>query len=319
MRSVISERRRFLQAVAGGAAGLSVSRWAAAGLFTRGRAGQDLEVTRLSDNLVVVAGAGANVVALSGPEGMLLVDCGAAEHSRELMKTLASLPGGQHIRTVFNTHWHWDHTGANERLRGAGADIIAHQNTKLWLGSEIREEWQHRIYKPRPPQALPTQTFYYKSGTMTFGGEPIEYGYLPQAHTDGDIYVYFRGQNVLAVGDVVSVGSYPILDYCTGGWIGGMADATGQLLTLSDAKTRIVPGTGPVQTRADVQAEHDMLVAVHDKLWKLMRDAYSAADMIAADATAEYDAKWGNPDLFIANAYRGMYGHVAEYLGKGVV
>lgn len=313
------ERRRFLRAAAGAAAGLSLAPLAEAGLFSHGSPGAALSVTRLSESLAVISGAGGNVVALSAPEGMLLVDCGAAEHSRALLKTLAELPGGRHIRTVFNTHWHWDHTGANEQLRSSGADIIAHQNTRLWLGSEIREEWQHRVYEPRPPQALPTQTFYYKSCTMTFGGEPIEYGYLPQAHTDGDIYVYFRGQNVLVAGDVVSVGSYPILDYCTGGWIGGMADATGKLLTLSDAKTRIIPGTGPVQTQADVQAEHDMLVAVHAELWKLMREAYSATDMIAARATAPYDAKWGNPDLFIANAYQGMYGHVAEYLGKGVV
>ncbi len=319
MGRVMSDRRRFLQAVAGGAAGLSASRWAAAGLFAHERAEAPLTVTRLSGNLVVISGAGGNVVALSGPEGMLLVDCGAAEHSTRLLETLATLPGGQHIRTVFNTHWHWDHTGANERLRGAGAEIVAHANTRLWLGSMIREEWQHRVYQPRPPQAWPTRTFYYKPGAMTFGGEPIEYGYLPQAHTDGDIYVYFRGQNVLVAGDVVSVGTYPILDYCTGGWIGGMEDATQKMLGLCDAKTRIIPGTGPVQTRAEVAAEHDMLVAVHASLWKLMREAYSATDMIAAHATAKYDAKWGNPDLFVENAYRGMYGHIAEYLGKGVV
>jgi glyoxylase-like metal-dependent hydrolase (beta-lactamase superfamily II) len=304
--------------VAGGAAGLSLSRWAAAGLFTH-RAEQPLTVTRLSGNLAVISGAGGNVVALSGPEGMLLVDCGLAERSHELLETLGTLPGGRNIRTVFNTHWHWDHTGANERLRGAGATIIAHENTRLWLGSEIREEWQNRIYEPRPRQALPTQTFYYKSGSLTFGGEPIEYGYLAQAHTDGDIYVHFRGQNVLVTGDVVSVGRYPILDYCTGGWIGGMAAATRKLLTLADASTRIIPGTGPVQTRADLASEHDMLLAVHAKLWALMRKGLSASDMIAAHATADYDAKWGNSDLFIRNAYRGMYGHIAEFLGNGVV
>jgi cyclase len=316
----MTQRRRFLQVAAGAVAGLTMSEFAAAGLFTRQRRpGPPLAVTSLSGNLAVISGAGGNVVALSGPEGMLLVDCGAPEDSHELLKTLASLPGGRRIRTVFNTHWHWDHTGANEQLRSGGAEIIAHQNTRLWLGSEIRETWQSRIYQPRPPRAWPTQTFYYKAAAMTFANEPIEYGYLSQAHTDGDIYVYFRAQNVLVAGDVVSVGSYPILDYCTGGWIGGMADATQTLLDLADAKTRIIPGTGPVQMRADVAAEHEMLVAVHAKLWDLMRRGLSADDMIAAHATAEYDAKWGNPDLFVANAYRGMYGHIAEYLGRGVV
>lgn len=310
------QRRLFLKTAAG-AAGLTMSRWATAGLFSHH--GPQLAVTRLSERLVLISGAGGNVVALGGPEGMLLVDCGASEHWHALRETLATLPGGRHVRTVLNTHWHPDHTGANEPLRRAGAEIIAHENTRLWMGAEIREVWQNRIYMPRPRMAWPTQTFYYKSCHMSFAGEPIEYGYLPQAHTDGDIYVYFRGQNVLVAGDVVSVGSYPILDYCTGGWIVGMANATAKLLALTNASTHIVPGTGPVQSRGDLQAEHDMLSAVHTTLWKMMREGLSPSDMIAAHPTAQYDARWGNPDLFISNAYEGMYGHIAEYLGKGVV
>jgi glyoxylase-like metal-dependent hydrolase (beta-lactamase superfamily II) len=229
------------------------------------------------------------------------------------------LPGGKNIRTVFNTHWHWDHTGANEVLHKAGANIIAHENTRLWLGTEIIEQWHNRTYKPRPAQALPTQTFYYKSSNLTFGDEPIEYGYLGQAHTDGDIYVYLRGQNLLMTGDVLSVGSYPILDYCTGGWIVGMLNATQKLLDMSNEQTRIIPGTGPVQTRADLKAEHDMLAAAHDKVWELMRKGMSPSEIIAAKPTGSFDAKWGNPDLFLANTYQGMYGHIAEYLGRGVV
>jgi len=311
------ERRRFLKSAAAGAAGLTLSRWAAAGLLPG--SAPALAVTRLSDNLVVISGAGGNVVALSGPEGLLLVDCGAAEHSRRLQQTLATLAGGGRVRTVFNTHWHVDHTGGNDLFKRAGANVIAHESTRLWMGTEIREQWENRIYKPRPREAWPTETFYYKSCKMTFAGEPIEYGYLPQAHTDGDIYVYFRRQNVLVAGGVVSVGRYPVLDYCTGGWIVGMTNATQQLLALTDEHTRIIPGTGPVQTRADLQAEHDMLAAVYATLWKMMRESLSANDMIAARPTAQYDARWGDPKLFISNAYEGLYGHIAEYLGKGVV
>jgi glyoxylase-like metal-dependent hydrolase (beta-lactamase superfamily II) len=312
-------RRRFLEGAGAAAAGWSLSRVASAGLFSHGSSDARLTVTRLSGNLAVISGAGGNVVALNGPDGRLLVDSGAAEHTKGLMRTLAALPGGRRVRTVFNTHWHWCHTGGNERLHRAGAGIVAHENTRLWLGAQIRDDWRHRIYPPRPREAWPTRTFYYKTCHTSFAGEPIEYGYLGQAHTDGDIYVYFRRLNVLAVGGVLSVGRYPILDYCTGGWIGGMAAATGKLLKLTDADTRIIPGAGPVQTRADLQAEHDMLTAVHARLWALMRKGMSASDMIAAHPTAAFDAKWGSPDLFIRNAYRGMYGHIAEYLGKGVV
>jgi glyoxylase-like metal-dependent hydrolase (beta-lactamase superfamily II) len=276
-------------------------------------------VTQLSPNVALLSGLGGNVVALSAPEGLLVIDSGAPEHSGELMKALAALPGGKSIRTAFNTHWHWDHTGGNEALRKAGAQIIAHENTRLWLGTEVIEEWENRTYKARPPQALPTNTFFYKSNQLKFGDEPIEYGWLGQAHTDGDIYIYLRGQNLLMVGDVLSVGRYPVLDYCTGGWIVGMRDATQKLLDMSNEQTRIVPGTGPVQTRADLKAEHDMLATVQDKVWELMRKGMSPSEIIAAKASGDFDAKWGNPQQFIASAYQGIYGHIADYLGKGVV
>lgn len=304
----LADRRGFLKTALGAAAGLSVCRLAPAA------ATAPLTVSSLSDALVLIAGAGANVVALSAPEGLVVVDGGLEARSRELLKMLAGLPGGHHIHTVFNTHWHWDHTGSNERLRKAGATIIAHENTRLWLGTEIHETWEPRTYPPRPREAQPTQTFY-KTGQLTFGGEPVDYGYLPQAHTDGDIYVYFRRENVLVAGDVVSVGSYPILDYCTGGWIGGMVDATQKLLDLTNDQTRIVPGVGPLQTRADLAAEHEMLATLKEDLWQLMRKGMGADDMIAAGATRKYDGKWGNSDLFISNAYQGMYGHVREMRG----
>jgi len=306
MRS-IAGRRDFLIATCGVAAGLSLPGLSAAA------APAQLTVEPLGDGLVVISGGGANVVALSGAEGLLVVDGGSAERSPELLKLLAGLPSGHHIHTVFNTHWHWDHTGSNELFRKAGATLMAHENTRLWLGTPVWEAWQERRY-PARPKAQPTETFY-KSGKLSFAGQPIEYGYLPQAHTDGDIYVYFRKQNVLVAGDVVSVGSYPILDYCTGGWIGGMVDATQKLIDLSDDKTRIVPGNGPVQTRADVAGEHEMLAALKEDLWQLMRKGMGADDIIAAGATSKYDAKWGNPKLFVANAYMGLYGHVREMRG----
>ena len=131
-------------------------------------------VTPLSANVALLSGVGGNVVALSAPDSLLVIDSGSPEHSGELMNALGSLPGGKNIRTVFNTHWHWDHTGGNEALRKAGAQIIAHENTRLWLGTEVIEEWENRTYKARPPQALPTSTFYYKSSQLEFGDEPIE-------------------------------------------------------------------------------------------------------------------------------------------------
>jgi glyoxylase-like metal-dependent hydrolase (beta-lactamase superfamily II) len=245
---------------------------------------------------------------------VVLVDGGDAAHSGALLKTISQATGGRPIVSAFNTHWHWPHTGSNEALRKAGVRIIAQENTRLWLTEPVNEEWEHRTY-PARPKALPTDTFYKGVQKLPFGKASIEYGYLPQAHTDGDLYVYFRDANVLVAGDVVAVGQYPILDFSTGGWTLGMANATKQLLDLVDDQTRIVPGSGVLQTKADLAAEHDMLATLHEDLWQLMRKGMGAEDMIAAGATRKFDDKWGNSDLFITNAYRGLYGHVRELRG----
>ena len=306
-----SDRRSFLKAAIAGATGVS--------LTVRGRAfgrpaPDPIVTTPLSDNLVQLAGAGANVVALTGPDGVLLVDGGLEERSGDLLKAVSRLPGGRPVHTLFNTHWHWNHTGANERLAKDKAKIVAHENTKLWLGADFYVDWEDRHYKPRPKAAWPTETFY-TSGKLTAGNEEVVYGYLPRAHTDGDIYVFFPKSNVLVAGGLVSVGKYPILDYCTGGWIGGMTDASKALLEVTNAQTKIVPGLGPVQTRADLQAQYDMLSTMKDRLIGLLKKGMGTDDLIANPPTQEFDAKWGDPKLFLANAYRGLWGHVRELGG----
>jgi glyoxylase-like metal-dependent hydrolase (beta-lactamase superfamily II) len=259
------------------------------------------------------AASSANVVVVNGPDGAFMIDAGPPEGSTELLGAVNRIAPAPSVRGLFNTHWHLDHTGCNDQIGRTGTRIIAHTNTKLWMDTEIVQEWQQRTYKPRAAAALPTETFY-KSGTVSFGRERMDYGHLPMAHTDGDIYVFLRTANVLVAGDVVSQ-SYPILDYSTGGWIGGLTDATKALLDLANADTRIVPGSGPVLTRADLQAQHAMLTEVRARLVVLLKKGMSARDMIAAGPTKEFDQKWGNPNLFIANAYKGLWGHVRELGG----
>ena len=304
------DRRSFLKAAVAGAAGVSLSLRALARSEP-----EPIVAVPLSDNIVQITGAGGNVVAVTGPDGVLLVDSGVEERSKDLVKAVGKLPGGQHIHTLINTHWHWDHTGGNERLGKDKVKIIAHENTKLWLGADFYCDWQdNRHYTPRPKVALPTETFY-TSGQMTANGQDIVCGYLPRAHTDSDIYVFFPKANVLVAGGLVSVGAYPVLDYTTGGWIGGMDDASKALVGIANKDTRIVPGIGPVQTYADLQAQSEMLHTMHERLVDLMRKGIGTDDLAAHPPTEEFNAKWGDPQLFLANAYRGMWGHVRE-LGK---
>ena len=304
------DRRSFLKAAVAGAAGVSLS--------LRAFARQPVEpvvVVPLADNIVQITGAGGNVVAVTGSEGVLLVDSGLEERSKDLMKAVEKLPGGNHVQALINTHWHWDHTGGNERLGKDKVKIVAHENTKLWLGADFYCDWQdNRHYTPRPKAALPTETFY-TSGKMTANGQDVVYGYLPRAHTDSDIYVFFPKANVLVAGGLVSVGEYPVLDYTTGGWIGGMDDASKALVGIANKDTRIVPGIGPVQTYADLQAQSAMLHTMHERLVDLVRKGIGTDDLAADPPTQEFNAKWGDPHLFVANAYRGLWGHVRE-LGK---
>jgi cyclase len=300
------DRRDFLGMVLGGAAGLTLP----STVF--GQRSAAIAAVPLSDNLTLLSGAGANVVTLTGSEGLVLVNGGLEDRSAELLRRIA--PPTTRVQALFNTDWHREHTGLNETVGRAGGKIIAHEHTKEYLGAEIYVDWQKRSYTPLPPQALPNQTFY-TSGNMTVGSEQVEYAHLGQAHTDAAIYVFFRTANVLVAGDALAVGKYPIPDYTTGGWLGGLVAANKTLLALANAGTRIIPGSGPVQTRADLQAHHDMLAAMMDRFARMMKQGLGPDDIIAAAPTREFDQQWGNPELFVATAYRSMWLHVRELGG----
>ena len=295
------QRREFLHTLAGSAAALSLSRAAFA------QAGP--AATKLTDKMTLITGAGNNIVALTGDGGSLLVDCGDGEHAKEVLKLAGN------VKTVLNTHWHSESTGANEAMAKAGAKLVSHVNTKLWMTQEIIHDWEQKVFPPRAKDALPTETFY-TTGKTTFGGEPVEYGLMPFAHTDGDIYVYFTQSNVLAAGDVVQAGRLPVLDFPTGGWIGGMQEAHRTLLRLANDTTKIVPATGPVMTKAEVQANLDVLTKVREQLVKLMKQGMGAKDMIAAKAMKDFQGQLtGDPDAFLFTAYRGLWAHVRELGG----
>jgi len=307
-------RRDVLRALIAGATGASFASFLPSRHAYAQGAAHTLQSTRLTDRLFLIAGAGGNVVLALGPDGVVMVNGGQRDHAQALLQEVAAQSSGARISHLFNTDWHSEHTGANERLAAGGTQIIAHENTKQYLGNEMFVEWQHRSYKPLPKAALPTTTFY-TSGALMLGSERVEYGQLGQAHTDGDIYVFFRDANVLAVGDVLAVNEYPIADYTSGGWLGGMVTATKTLFDLANDQTRIVPGRGPVQSRADLKAQHDMLATLRERLAKMMRQGMGAEDMLAAGATKEFDERCGNPALFVSTSYRGLWLHVRELGG----
>ena len=295
------QRREFLRALAAGAAALGIPR------AVLGQASP--AAVKVTDKATLITGAGNNIIALAGGDGSLLVDCGDAAHAQDVLKLAGR------VSTVFNTHWHLESTGANEAMVKAGAKLVSHVNTELWMTQEILHDWENRVFPPRAKAARPSETFYTSDMTM-FGDEPIEYGLMPVAHTDGDIFVHLMQSNILAVGDVVQPGRFPYLDYPTGGWIGGMQEAHRTILRRANDTTRIVPATGPVMTKAEVQASLDLLTKVRDQLVKLMKSGKGAQDMIDAKAVKEFEGQLaGDQNQFLFTAYRGLWAHVRELGG----
>lgn len=305
-------RRELIKA---GLAGAAAAAWPFRGRTEPQAAA--LTTTALDAGMAVIAGAGANVTVLGGPDGALLVDGGLAGRADDVLAAVAAVTGSRSIKVLFDTNWRPEHTGANERLHAAGATILAHENTKLWIGADFEVEWAHLEHAPRPAAALPDKTFY-TGGGLEFAGRSIDYGYLPRASTDGDIYVLFPDADVLVVSDLLAVGSYPLVDYVTGGWIGGLEQATKKLLDLANDTTRVVPASGPVQRRKALEDQLALCTAVREAVRDAYRSGHSLEEFMAAKPTAAFDAERGDPTLFLRLVYKGAWGHVRE-LGGGII
>jgi glyoxylase-like metal-dependent hydrolase (beta-lactamase superfamily II) len=300
-------RRQVIKAAFGGAAGLMLGAPPRVSAAQADAIRPDTE--RLGDNLFVIRIPGeANIVAHTSSAGVLLVDGGSARAADTVMKTVATLPGSGQIHTLFNTHWHPEQTGLNETIGKAGKTIIAHENTRLWLTTDVKWPWNGREFKRLPKIAQPNKTFY-TTGKLDSG---IHYGYVSDAaHTDGDLYVFFPQQNVLAVGDAVSGAGWPVVDYITGGWIGGIVGALGRLQTLADEHTRIVPGRGPVLTLSDLKSQYEMYGTVYDRLTQLLNKGRGPGEAVAAKPTKEFDALMGNPDEFVRRAFESLWAYLS--------
>jgi cyclase len=311
---VTTDRRNFLQASLGSLAAL-------ASVSTLGglegceqlpsRQTPALPTEKLADRVTLITGAPGNVVALSSSEGVVLVDSGSSAAAHGVRKSLA----GAKVRTLFNTHYHPEQTGGNELFGKAGAEIHAHEITRQWLATDYYVPAEDRWVKALPKVAWPTKTFRQK-GEMKVGDENIEYGYLLEAHTRGDIYVFFRDSNVLAVGDVASPARDPALDWYAGGWLGGRIDAMDDLIKLANDETRIVPAFGPVMTREQLKAESEMMHHLYDRTTELTDHGRSAQDMLDAGVLNEVKRKFDDPFRFLYDVCKGNWAHYTNFGGN---
>ena len=284
----------------------------AAGVGVIGRAladGAKASVTKLSDRLLLISGLGGNLVALKGDEGLLLVDTGAPESTAQLQAELAKFARGAKVHTVFNSHWHASQTGGNDVFGAAGARIISHAKCAQRMAADQYVPWEERYIKARDKVAVPKEVFYNGSRQLQFGKENIEYGYLQQPHTDGDIYVYLRESNLLLVGDSVAPVADPDLAWFEGGWLGGRVDSQAKLLAIGNAQTRIIASTGGVISRAEVKAEQDAMAKAFDIVSDSMRKGLTTEAMQQMKILDGLPRKLADQSKFIYAAHKGMWAH----------
>jgi cyclase len=296
-------RRAIVKGALGGVLGLTLPPFARSAFSQQGPA-----VVPVSEGFVMLTGAGGNVLVRTASTGQVLVDSGAAAFTDAVLADLRGLPGGGHATTLFNTHWHREQVGGNLTFGRSGVTIIAHEKTRAHLATDYYLQKEDRYEKALPAAAHPTVTFFTGDKTLA-GNERIEYGHLLEAHTDGDIYVFFRDANVLAVGDAVSPLKDPVLDWFGGGWLGGRADAQEKLLKLSDEKTRIVPSYGPVVGRAELQAESDMTRMLFDRMLEFVKQGMSAQDALDAGLMKGLSRTFHDPFRFAYDAHKGFWAH----------
>jgi glyoxylase-like metal-dependent hydrolase (beta-lactamase superfamily II) len=314
----MQSRRRFVKSSLGAAASLmfadapEVLSAQEASLTTaqmrKGGASAQLSIQTLRNNVSLLLGSGGNVLVLPGPDGLFIVDSGLATSENQMRKALASIYPAP-VKTLVNTHWHFDHTDGNEWMHAAGATIFAHAGTRFRMEHEQVIPEFEGVFPPSSPGALPTVTFQVAK-TFEANGHRIELTRYTPAHTDTDISVFLGDADVLHTGDAFFNGLYPFIDYNSGGSIDGMIAACYENLALAGPSTIVVCGHGAPGLRKDILSLEQMLSEVRDSVAKLKKAGVSASEVMARKPTAHYDKQWGggfiSPDLFTWLVYRGV-------------
>jgi glyoxylase-like metal-dependent hydrolase (beta-lactamase superfamily II) len=301
-------RRKILGAACTGAAAIALGR-VAPGIRSASAQSVGVAVEPLGDALHVLSAGGQNVVARTSGAATVLVDGGAAATSSALLAAVDDLPGAGPVDVLFNTHWHPTQTGSNAQLAAQGTTIIAQENTRLWLSTDITYPWDGSRFEPLAEAARPGVTFYDDGGVLESGER---YGHLRHAaHTDGDLYVLFPEENVLAVGGAITGSGWPFVDWWTGGWVGGIVGTLELIMALTDADSRIVPSIGPVMQRDDIERQLEMYNLIYGRLHEMLNRGRGPDEAVAARPTAEFDAQMGPPEEFVRMAFQSLWAYLS--------
>ena len=265
-----------------------------------------IQVLPVQGNVYMFTGAGGNTTVQVGKDGVLLVDTQFAAMVPKIMAEVRKLNRGP-VRFIINTHLHPDHVGGNEAL----AKMIPQDPTRP-LAIIAHENVLNRLTTPvtgstTPPiqLGLPTDEYFTKFKDLHFNGEAIIVYHEPNAHTDGDSVVLFRGSDVVSTGDVFTPEGYPFIDFANGGSIQGEIDALNHVLELTvpahtqEGGTYVIPGHGRLCDEADVVEFRDMVVIVRDRVQDLIGKGQTLQQVKASRPTLDYDGRFIEKDSFV--------------------
>ncbi|GAA4008027.1 MBL fold metallo-hydrolase [Sphingomonas humi] len=267
----------------------------------------EIKVERVAPGVAVLFGAGGNIGVSYGEDGNVIIDDQFAPLAPKIIAAVKSLHPDP-IKFLINTHWHGDHTGGNVAFGEAGAIIVAHDNVRRRLSADTFFKTMNEQIKATPKAGLPVVTFA-KGVTIHLNGDDLQVTHVDNAHTDGDSLVYWSSANVLHMGDTFFFkATYPFIDRESGGSIDGMIAAAKTGLGIVKPGGKVIPGHGPVATREDLQAYHDMLADIRAKVAAGIRAGRTKAQVIASRPTAAYEGKVASngfitPDRFVEGTY----------------
>jgi glyoxylase-like metal-dependent hydrolase (beta-lactamase superfamily II) len=293
--------------------------FAAAGGFAAASGAQQrpIETLHVQGNVYLLVGAGANVAVQIGDEGVLVVDTGAAATRDALLAAIRELSDGP-IRWIVNTAADLDHTGGNETISQAGvtvngnpAAIIAHENVLTRMSNA-----------DRPVTELPLNTFFESQRDFAFNGEAVFIYQVPDSHSDGNVFVYFRGSDVLVAGDVFTTTQYPVIDLAAGGGIDGFIAGLNAMLDIAVPKylqeggTYVIPGHGRVGDEADILEYRDMVQIIRDRIQQSIDDGMTLQQVQASRPALDYDPRYSNGPWTTAMFVAAVYGALKRQDGS---
>jgi glyoxylase-like metal-dependent hydrolase (beta-lactamase superfamily II) len=265
----------------------------------------DITSQEIRGGLWLFQGAGSNVLALADGDQLLVVDGGLDAESADLLAAIKAATGAEKIATLIDTHWHPDVVGLNDEAAADGATIVAHQVSLEYLSHATTSPLFEGRIAPLAEAARPNQPTR-SGGELTFAGQRVVYGYLPAAHTNGDLYVFFPDLDVIAAGGAVGSDSWPVLDHWNGAFFGGQLQAYESLSDLSTDETVVIPAQGPALTGEQLVEDRDMFRQLFRDMNYLMNKGMGYNDVVALNPLEGHEAGRGDPSRFLDAAYRSL-------------